>query len=108
LQSFASEYGTDASLEIVQRDDAGPATSPTSEIARLVEKAVARMTRKQPKFVGIGLRTVGNFFRGAGIPTVVWSTVDDVPHEPNEYSRIANMISDAKVFAAVPLLADSR
>jgi succinyl-diaminopimelate desuccinylase len=108
LQDFASKNGGDVSLEIIQRDDAGPATSPTSEIARLAEKAVARMAKKQPRFVGIGLRTVGNFFRERGIPTAVWSTVDDVPHEPNEYSRIANLVSDTKVFAAMPLLADSR
>ena len=108
LRDFTLEYGADASLEIVQRDDAGPATSPTSEIAKLVGKAIARMANKQPKFVGIGLRTVGNFFRERGIPTVVWSTVDGVPHEPNEYSRIANLISDTKVFAAMPFLADSR
>ncbi len=108
LRDFTSKHSADVSLEVVQRDDAGPATSPTSEIARLVEKAIARMARKQPKFVGIGLRTVGNFFRDRGIPTVVWSTVDDVPHEPNEYSRFANLISDTKVFAAMPLLADSR
>jgi succinyl-diaminopimelate desuccinylase len=108
LRDFKSEYGADVSLEIIQRDDAGPATSPTSEVAKLMGKAIARMTSKQPKFVGIGLRTVGNFFRERDIPTVVWSTVDDVPHEPNEYSRIANLISDTKVFAAMPLLADSR
>ena len=108
LHDFTSKYGADASLEIIQRDDAGPATSSTSEVARLMEKAISRMTKKQPKFVGIGLRTVGNFFRRKGIPTVVWSTVDDVPHEPNEYSWIANLVSDTKVFAAMPLLADSR
>jgi succinyl-diaminopimelate desuccinylase len=108
LRDFTSEYGADVSLEIIQRDDAGPATSPTSEIARLMEKAISGMTRKQPRFVGIGLRTVGNFFRERGIPTVVWSTADDVPHEPNEYSRIANLISDTKVFAAMPLLATPR
>ena len=108
LRDFTSKYGADVSLEVIQRDDAGPATSRASEIARLTEKAIARMARKQPKFVGIGLRTVGNFFREMGIPTVVWSTVDDVPHEPNEYSRIANLISDTKVFAAMPLLANSR
>jgi succinyl-diaminopimelate desuccinylase len=107
LRDFKSEYGANVSLEIIQRDDAGPATSPTSEIAKLMGKAIARITRKKPKFVGIGLRTVGNFFRERGIPTVVWSTVDDVPHEPNEYSRIANLISDTKVFAAMPLLANS-
>jgi succinyl-diaminopimelate desuccinylase len=107
LRDFTSKQGADVSLEIIQRDDAGPATSPTSEIAQLMGKAIARMTKKQPKFVGIGLRTVGNLFRGRGIPTVVWSTVDDVPHEPNEYSRIANLISDTKVFAAIPFLGDS-
>lgn len=106
VRDFKSKYAADVSFEIIQRDDAGPATSPTSEVAKLTGKAIARMTKKQPKFVGIGLRTVGNFFRERGIPTAVWSTVDDVPHEPNEYSRIANLISDTKVFAAMPLLAD--
>jgi succinyl-diaminopimelate desuccinylase len=108
LRDFTSKQGADASLEIIQRDDAGPATSPTSEIAQLAGKAIARMTKKQPKFVGIGGQTVGNLFRGRGIPTVVWSTIDEVAHEPNEYSQIANLISDTKVFAAMPLLADSR
>jgi len=108
LRDFTSQYGADVSLEIIQRDDAGPATSPTSEIARLVEKAISRVTKKQSQFVGIGGQTVGNLFRKKGIPTAVWSTVDEVGHEPNEYSRIANLISDTKVFAAVPLLADSQ
>ncbi|MGP8125363.1 MAG: M20 family metallo-hydrolase [Nitrososphaerales archaeon] len=107
LRDFKSKHGADVSLEVIQRDDAGPATSPTSEVAKLMGKAIARMAKKQPRFVGIGLRTVGNFFRERGIPTVVWSTVDDVPHEPNEYSRIASLISDTKVFAAMPFLADS-
>jgi succinyl-diaminopimelate desuccinylase len=104
LHDFTSEYGADVSLEIVQRDDAGPATSPTSEIARLAGKAITSIAKKQPKFVGIGGQTVGNLFRHRGIPTAVWSTVDEVAHEPNEYSRIANLISDTKVFAAMPLL----
>jgi succinyl-diaminopimelate desuccinylase len=106
LREFTSKHGADASLEIVQRDDAGPATSPTSEVARLMGRAIERMTGKQPRFVGIGGQTVGNLFRANGIPSAVWSTVDDVPHEPNEYSRIANLISDTKVFCAMPLLAE--
>ena len=108
LRDFKSEYGADVSLEIIQREDAGPATSPTSETARLLGKAISRMTKREPKFVGIGGQTVGNLFRKKGIPTVAWSTVDEVGHQPNEYSRIANLISDTKVFAAMPFLADSR
>ncbi len=108
LRDFTVEYGADVSLEIVQRDDAGPATSPSSEAAKLVGRAISWITKKQPKFVGVGGQTVGNLFRGRGIPTVVWSTIDEVAHEPNEYARIANLISDTKVFAAMPFLADSR
>ena len=108
LSDFKSKYNADVSLEIVQRDDAGPATSPTSEVAKLLGKAISGVTKKQPKFVGIGGQTVGNLFRKKGIPTVAWSTVDEVGHQPNEYSRIANLISDTKVLAAMPFLADSR
>ena len=106
MDSFRKEYGADMTLEIIQRDDAGPATPPASEAVVLMAKAIARITKKKPRFVGVGLRTVGNFFREKGIPTVVWSTIDNVPHEPNEYSRIESLISDTKVFAAMPLLAE--
>jgi succinyl-diaminopimelate desuccinylase len=68
---------------------------------------VLRVSRVRPRFVGIGGQTVGNLFRREGIPTAVWSTIDDVPHEPNEYSKIANLINDTKVFATIPLLAGS-
>jgi acetylornithine deacetylase/succinyl-diaminopimelate desuccinylase-like protein len=27
----------------------------------------------------------------------VWSTIDETAHMPNEYSRIKNMIEDAKI-----------
>jgi len=104
VREFALKNSADASLEVVQRDDAGAPTPTTSEVAGLMAMAVNRMRMKKPRFVGTGLRTVGNIFREKGIPTAVWSTIDNVPHEPNEYSRIASMISDAKVFAAMPFL----
>jgi succinyl-diaminopimelate desuccinylase len=99
------KHNAEINLEIINREDAGPPTSPSSEVAQLLGKAIMQVTGKKPNYVGIGGQTVGNLFRKQGYPTVVWSTVDDVPHEPNEYSKIANLISDAKVFAAMPLLA---
>jgi succinyl-diaminopimelate desuccinylase len=107
IEEFRRTHAGDISLEIINREDAGPATKSSSEVARLMEASVQRMTGKRASFIGIGGQTVGNLFRKKGLETAVWSTVDDVPHEPNEYSKIENLISDTKVFAAMPLLASN-
>jgi succinyl-diaminopimelate desuccinylase len=52
---------------------------------------------------GLGGGTCAVFFRKAGFPAVVWSTVDEVAHQSNEYSKVGNMVSDAKVFALLAL-----
>lgn len=105
ISAYEKEYGARITLEIVQEDSAGPATSDKSEVASLLGKGVERATRRKPSFVGIGGLTVGNLFRKEGIPTAVWSTIDEVAHEPNEYCHVKNLIGDTKVFAALPLLA---
>jgi succinyl-diaminopimelate desuccinylase len=103
INKFEKKYeGAKFELEIIQRDDAGPPTQRDSPVSRMLMAAIKRVTGKDSDLFGIGGQTVGNLFRREGIPTVVWSTVDDVPHEPNEYSKIENLISDAKVFAAMP------
>ena len=53
---------------------------------------------------GIGGGTCAAFFRKQGIPAVVWSTIDEVAHQPDEYARIKNMVEDAKVFALLALM----
>lgn len=95
------------SFDIVEKEAAGPATPTKSEVAALLAQAVRSVAGVRPRFVGIGGQTVGNLFRREGIPTAVWSTVEDVPHEPNEFSWIKNLMNDTKVFAAIPLTAES-
>ena len=107
IEGYKTKYGVEISLDIQNREDAGPATPTTSEVSQLLRKAVKEVTKKESRFVGIGGQTVGNLFRKHGLATAVWSTVDENPHEPNEYSRISNLINDTKVFAAMPLLAGS-
>jgi succinyl-diaminopimelate desuccinylase len=96
------------SVEVINKESAGAATSKESEAANLLLRAVREVARTRPRLVGIGGQTVGNLFRKYGIPTAVWSTVDEVAHEPNEYSRVRNLINDTKVFGAIPLLAKSK
>ena len=105
VRQVERRYRAKIEFEEVELEPAGPATSPQSDVASLLSRAVSRVSGVRPRFAGIGGQTVGNLFRLEGIPTAVWSTIDDVPHEPNEYSRVANLISDTKVFASVPLLA---
>ena len=108
VKSVASKSkNVKVSIDVVERDDAGPATSKDSEVVRLLSSAINRMVGKSDlKYVGIGGQTVGNLFRKRGMSTAVWSTVDDVAHEPNEFCRVENLVSDTKVFACAPLLAN--
>ena len=105
IAQYEKKYRAKITFEEVEKEPAGPATSKDSEVAVLLSRAVSKIAKVKPRFTGIGGQTVGNLFRVEGIPTAVWSTIDDVPHEPNEYSKIANLISDTKVFASIPLLA---
>jgi succinyl-diaminopimelate desuccinylase len=80
---------------------AAPATSVDSPVVRRVMQAVREVIGVEPKPMGIGGGTVGAVFRRHGVPAVVWSTMDDLAHQPNEYCVIDNMVQDAKVFAHV-------
>jgi succinyl-diaminopimelate desuccinylase len=63
-----------------------------------------RNLRARP--VGIGGGTVAGPLREKKFPCVVWSTTDETGHTVNEYSRIDNLVGDAKVFAALMAGAD--
>jgi len=107
ISELESRTGAEIEFEIINREDAGPATSSSSAVSQMLQRSISKVTGKKANFVGIGGQTVGNLFRKKGFPTVVWSTVDDIPHEPNEYSKFENLVSDAKVFAAMPLLSSA-
>jgi len=100
---YETRYGCTISVNVEQREDAGPATSQDSEVATILARAIATVYGIKPTYIGIGGQTVGNLFRKSGISTAVWSTIDEVAHEPNEYSKINNLLNDTKVFALLPL-----
>jgi len=104
---YRERYGVSIAVDIVEKEPAGPATPEDSEIATLLARAIKSVSNVHPRFIGIGGQTVGNLFRRDGIPTAVWSKVDNVAHEPNEYARIENLLNDTKVFAAMPFLSDT-
>jgi succinyl-diaminopimelate desuccinylase len=96
---YERKYNVKINMEIIQRNDPAPPTSSDSEVVKRLSNAIEMSRGFKPKLIGIGGGTVAAFFRRRGIPAAVWSTIDEVAHQPNEYSKINNITSDAKVFA---------
>lgn len=97
------EKETGAQIEITPiqfEQNTGP-TPMDSEVVQRLKTALNKLRGVDGKAIGIGGGTVGLYFRRKGIKTAVWSTLDDLAHQPNEYCKIDNMVNDAKVFMHV-------
>ncbi|QDA32228.1 M20 family metallo-hydrolase [Thermococcus indicus] len=103
-KEFDGEVLPEIEFEILQRMDAPTPTDPNSEIVKLLQEALRKLRGKEAKVGGIGGGTFAAYFRKLGIPAVVWATLDETAHQPNEYAWIKNMVEDAKVMAALALL----
>jgi succinyl-diaminopimelate desuccinylase len=95
------ETGAKIQVEPVQREQNANPTPIDSPIVQKLMAALRELRGIKPNIVGIGGGTVGAFFRRKGIQTVVWSTLDDTAHQPNEYCKIDNIVNDAKVFVHI-------
>jgi succinyl-diaminopimelate desuccinylase len=95
--------GATITLEVLQKQIAPKLKDGNSEIVALLKKALKDARGLDAQVGGIGGGTCAAFFRKAGIPAVVWSTVDEAAHQPNEYAKIENMVDDAKIFALLAI-----
>jgi succinyl-diaminopimelate desuccinylase len=68
-----------------------------------LKRAINAVYGVQGVAVGIGGGTVGAFLRKKGIPTVVWSRLEEMAHQPNEYCLMSNLMGDALVMALMML-----
>jgi succinyl-diaminopimelate desuccinylase len=78
-----------------------PPTPENSPVIVTLKKSINEILGRKAKIKGIGGGTVAVHFRQTGLPAVCWCTVDDTLHGPNEYSRINNILNDARIFAHV-------
>lgn len=97
------EFGVKISIEIVQRVDAAPPTDPSAEIVKRIVGAIKLDRGFQPRVGGIGGGTVASILRAQGVDSVVWATIDEMAHQPNEYAKIDNILADARVFVLTAL-----
>lgn len=100
ISRYEYEYKVQISYEITQRADAAPVTPPESKVAAELLR-ILREAGVQARCGGIGGGTCGAILRKYHIPTVVWSTLDELAHQPNEYTIIPNLVQDTSVFLAM-------
>lgn len=98
-REIEKEYGVEISTRTAQIDQAAPATDPDAPVVRALSESIRTVRGIEPEIIGIGGGTVAAFFRRHGYSAVVWSSIADVCHQPNEYQFIDNMTGDAKIFA---------
>jgi len=99
------DFGVTVEVREIQKASSPP-TSPDEPVVSLLKRALRTAYFVDGVTVGIGGGTVGAFLRKKGIPTVVWSRVEETAHQPNEYCLVSNMIGDALVMAAMMLGTD--
>ncbi len=104
ISKIEKKTGSKINVEILQKQSAPSLIENNPEIVELLKDAIKKARGIEATTGGIGGGTCAAFFRKAGIPAVVWSTIDEVAHQPDEYSKITNMIEDAKVFALLAVV----
>ncbi len=104
VDKTARQFNVAIEMSFPQREEAAPPTPADAPVVRLLAAAIQRVKQKEAKIIGIGGGTVAAFFRRAGLPAVVWSTIEDTCHQPNEISLISSTLSDAKVLTATFIL----
>ncbi len=102
ISKYEYNHKVKVNYEFLQRVDAPKPTSADSRIVKNLAETISELG-VNPKVGGIGGGTCAAILRAIGIPAVVWATVDDLAHQPNEYAVIDNMVRDTKVFVLTVL-----
>ena len=92
------EFKVKVDVDVIQRNDAAPPTSPDAEIARRLAYAIKEDRDIQPVIGGVGGGTVAAHLRYIGVDSVVWATIEEYAHQPNEKASIDNLLADARTF----------
>ncbi len=95
---FTKETGADVLLEFANRAEPSKNTPDGEEFVRKFKESIKKLRGIEVRSVGIGGGTCGAFFRNQGYDTIVWGTLDETEHMPNEYAKLSNVFGDAEVF----------
>lgn len=96
---FSKDSGAAITVEKEQLTFSGrPSSTETVEYKMFVD-SIREITGIDVEAAGIGGGTCANFFRTKGMDAYVWESEGGSLHQPNEFVKVDNIITDAKVFA---------
>jgi succinyl-diaminopimelate desuccinylase len=98
-EDYEKRTGATIKIEILHKSVAPKPTDANSKIVHMLKDAIKAVRGTEPKVGGIGGGTCAAYFRKIDIPAVVWSTIEETGHQPNEYAKTENLTNDAKVYA---------
>jgi succinyl-diaminopimelate desuccinylase len=93
------QYGVSIETTPVQHVQAPPPTSHDAHVVSALLHAIKAVYKINAVPVGIGGGTVAAVFRQYGYQAAVWSRLNQMAHQPNEYCLIESMVGNAKVYA---------
>ncbi len=98
MHSVEEKYGVQIEMSEVQSGCSLP-TSQDAPVVKDLMSAIKNVHGISAHCIGVGGGTVGAYLRNNGLACVVWSTMDELAHQPNEYAVIENIVIDAKTIA---------
>ncbi len=98
-QGYESKTGAKINVEVIQKQVSPQLMNANTAVIELLKKTLKQAKNIEATVGGIGGGTCAAFFRKHGIQAVVLSTIDEVAHQYNEYSKVQNLVQDAKIFA---------
>lgn len=107
IREIISKYeeiykGITVEMEFVTRVDA---PQPTSKEESIVKHLIASIQEMgvEAYYGGIGGGTCAAILREQKIPAVVWSALDELAHQPNEYVVKEHLVTDVQVYLSTIL-----
>ena len=98
VEAVEQKYGVKIEVSEVQAEES-KATPKDAPVVRELAAAIKAVHGIDAKTVGIGGGTVAAGLRNLGFDAVVWSTLDETCHQPNEYAIVENISKDALTIA---------
>ncbi|XHH10169.1 MAG: M20 family metallo-hydrolase [Candidatus Bathyarchaeia archaeon] len=103
LSYYEEKTGAKITFEVLQKQSSPVLEVDKAEVVQRLKTAIKEARGIDASVGGIGGGSCSAFFRKIGIPAVVWSTILELAHQPDEYAMVSNMVADAKVFALLAM-----